>query len=117
MPVWKRLVLVAASLGAGLAIVATVAGLTINWYYSHARPTRDWPEKDIQGLRAEGFSKDQMARRCSSISTQDFPAKQARIIAASLAGTEPAPDRPRGGGRSEDRPPHSLAVRSPSDLG
>src|SRR5437762_5108834 len=54
MPVWKRLILVAASLGAGLAIVATVAGLTIHWYYSHARPTHDWPEHDIQayGLKA-----------------------------------------------------------------
>jgi len=54
MPLWKRLALVGASFGAGIGIVGTVAGLSVYWYYSHPRATRDWPERDIEayGLKA-----------------------------------------------------------------
>lgn len=45
---WKRLALIGASLGVGLAAVAALVGLNIHWYYSHPRPTRKWPDLDIR---------------------------------------------------------------------
>jgi len=54
MRTWKRLLLIAASIGAGLAIVAALLGLGTYWYYSHPRPTREWSERDIEayGVKA-----------------------------------------------------------------
>lgn len=54
MPLWKRLVLIGVSVGAGLGIMGTIVGLSIHWYYSHPRMTHEWPEHKMQayGLKA-----------------------------------------------------------------
>ncbi len=52
-PPWKRLILIGASLGAGIALVGMIAAVGIRWYRSRPLPVHEWARLDINSYGLE----------------------------------------------------------------